>query len=65
MLPVRPPFSSKDRDVELAALMSDMERNLTLLGITAIEDKLQDQVPKVLKRLLEARIRVWVITGDQ
>jgi len=45
--------------------MSEMEQGLTLLGATAIEDKLQDGVPETIASLLEASIKVWVLTGDK
>ena len=38
---------------------------MTLLGATAIEDKLQDGVPETIADLLSANIRVWVLTGDK
>ena len=37
----------------------------TLVGATAIEDKLQDGVPETIKALRRAGIRVWVLTGDK
>jgi phospholipid-transporting ATPase len=42
-----------------------LEQGLKLAGITAIEDKLQDGVPDTIKVLMEADIRVWVLTGDK
>ena len=42
-----------------------MESNLSLLGATAIEDKLQDGVPDTIAQLLDAHIHVWVLTGDK
>lgn len=42
-----------------------MESNLQLLGASAIEDKLQDGVPETIFKLMEADIRIWVLTGDK
>jgi len=42
-----------------------MERNLTLLGATVIEDRLQDLVPETLSKLLQADIKVFMLTGDK
>lgn len=42
-----------------------IERDVTLLGATAIEDKLQDGVPETLRSLKRAGIKVWVCTGDK
>jgi len=46
-------------------LMDEIEIGLELLGATAIEDKLQDQVPETIKSLAEAGIKLWVLTGDK
>ncbi|KAL6930714.1 probable Probable phospholipid-transporting ATPase DRS2 [Hanseniaspora guilliermondii] len=42
-----------------------IERNLKLLGCTAIEDKLQDKVPETIQTLQDANIKIWVLTGDK
>ncbi|XP_041703179.1 probable phospholipid-transporting ATPase IA [Coregonus clupeaformis] len=42
-----------------------IERNLQLLGATAIEDKLQDKVPETIETLLRADIKIWILTGDK
>lgn len=39
--------------------------DMTLIGATAIEDKLQDGVPETIARLAEANIKIWVLTGDK
>lgn len=44
---------------------SAVERNLTLLGTTGIEDRLQEGVPDTLLALINAGIVVWVLTGDK
>lgn len=38
---------------------------LQLLGVTAIEDRLQDQVPETITLLQRAGLKVWVLTGDK
>ena len=38
---------------------------MKLLGAVAIEDKLQDGVKMTITKLLEANIKVWMITGDK
>jgi magnesium-transporting ATPase (P-type) len=53
------------REEALAAVASEVEAGLTLVGVTAIEDKLQDGVPEAVATLLDAGIKVWVITGDK
>lgn len=46
-------------------LQAQLEANLTLQGATAIEDKLQDGVPEVLRDLRRAGIKIWMLTGDK
>ena len=38
---------------------------MTLIGATAIEDKLQDGVPDAIANLSNAGIKIWVLTGDK
>lgn len=45
--------------------LDDIECNLELVGITAVEDKLQKEVPESIATLLAARIKLWMITGDK
>ncbi|XP_029297359.1 probable phospholipid-transporting ATPase IA isoform X4 [Cottoperca gobio] len=42
-----------------------IEKNLQLLGATAIEDKLQDKVPETIETLMKADIKIWILTGDK
>lgn len=42
-----------------------IEKDMFLLGATAIEDKLQDGVPDTIHTLQMAGIKVWVLTGDR
>ena len=46
-------------------LAIDIEKDLTLLGATAVEDALQLRVKETITRLLQADIKVWMITGDK
>eukprot|EP01126_Amoeba_proteus_P053769 TRINITY_DN6574_c0_g1_i2.p1 TRINITY_DN6574_c0_g1~~TRINITY_DN6574_c0_g1_i2.p1 ORF type:complete len:1109 (+),score=201.35 TRINITY_DN6574_c0_g1_i2:189-3329(+) len=55
----------QNRDIELEKAAEAIEKDLVLLGATAIEDKLQEGVPETIARLLQAGIRVWVLTGDK
>ena len=45
--------------------MAEIEVKLELLGATAIEDKLQDEVPETIHSLAQAGIKIWVLTGDK
>ncbi|PNW75666.1 hypothetical protein CHLRE_12g536050v5 [Chlamydomonas reinhardtii] len=57
--------SLDDRESKLAEAAEKIERNLRLLGCTAIEDKLQEGVPDCIRMLALAGIRIWVLTGDK
>lgn len=57
--------SIDDREEKMEAVADKIEREATLLGATAIEDKLQDGVPETLTDLKRAGIKVWVCTGDK
>eukprot|EP01041_Mallomonas_annulata_P003040 gene3040-5957_t len=46
-------------------LQDSIEQNLTLVGCTAIEDRLQDGVPETVAELAKAGINIWVLTGDK
>ncbi|KAK1403838.1 Phospholipid-transporting ATPase [Heracleum sosnowskyi] len=56
---------SNDRDETLERLSDEMEKNLILVGATAVEDKLQEGVPKCIDRLAQAGLKIWVLTGDK
>ncbi|CAL9730539.1 probable phospholipid-transporting ATPase Dnf3p [Monosporozyma unispora] len=43
----------------------DIENNLTILGATAIEDKLQDGVTEAIEKIKRAGIKMWMLTGDK
>ncbi|KAF3778877.1 Phospholipid-transporting ATPase 1 [Nymphaea thermarum] len=49
----------------LKNLAAKFESNLSLLGASAIEDKLQGGVPEAIESLRRAGIKVWVLTGDK
>ncbi|KAK9844803.1 hypothetical protein WJX74_007043 [Apatococcus lobatus] len=53
------------RDEKLAEVSELIERNLILVGCTAIEDKLQEGVPECIEHLANAGIRIWILTGDK
>ena len=42
-----------------------IEQGLKLIGSTAIENKLQEEVEKTINGLKEAGIKVWMLTGDK
>ncbi|CAN0878058.1 Probable phospholipid-transporting ATPase 4 [Linum grandiflorum] len=54
-----------DRDVMLERVADLMEKDLILVGATAVEDKLQKGVPQCIDKLAQAGLKIWVLTGDK
>ncbi|TFL07331.1 hypothetical protein BDV98DRAFT_599642 [Pterulicium gracile] len=54
-----------NREEKIEAVSDELERDLRLLGATAIEDRLQDGVPETIADLKRAGIKIWVATGDK
>jgi magnesium-transporting ATPase (P-type) len=50
---------------EIEDVRQSIETDLELVGATAIEDLLQDQVPQCIQAFREAGIKFWVLTGDK
>jgi phospholipid-translocating ATPase len=42
-----------------------LEERLTFVGITGVEDTLQDDCKETLEKLKDAGIKVWMLTGDK
>ncbi|OUM60692.1 hypothetical protein PIROE2DRAFT_13466 [Piromyces sp. E2] len=54
-----------NREEELMKAAELIEKDLFLLGATAIEDKLQDGIPETITTLSQAGIKIWILTGDK
>uniref|UniRef100_A0A2K6L0N6 Phospholipid-transporting ATPase n=1 Tax=Rhinopithecus bieti TaxID=61621 RepID=A0A2K6L0N6_RHIBE len=57
--------ATEERDERIAGLYEEIERDLMLLGATAVEDKLQEGVIETVASLSLANIKIWVLTGDK
>ncbi len=55
----------EDREAKMEAVQEEIEKDLILVGATAIEDKLQDEVGDTIAFVKKAGIKVWVLTGDK
>lgn len=42
-----------------------IESNLQFIGVSGIEDRLQQGVPQAISTLLRANIKIWILTGDR
>ena len=58
-------IDTQNRDTMLEEAFESIESNLQLLGATVVEDQLQDDVPDTLQALMQADIKVWMLTGDK
>ena len=58
-----------NRAALLAAVAAKVEGGesgaMEYVGVTAIEDKLQEGVPEAIERLRQADLKIWVLTGDK
>ncbi|KAI9100575.1 hypothetical protein DFS34DRAFT_578556, partial [Phlyctochytrium arcticum] len=55
--------SMENREEKIDKAAELIECQLELLGATAIEDKLQEGVPECISVLLDAGMKLWVLTG--
>mmetsp|Transcript_3683 Transcript_3683/g.9267 ORF Transcript_3683/g.9267 Transcript_3683/m.9267 type:complete len:1125 (-) Transcript_3683:205-3579(-) len=55
----------EDREGALEAAAELIEKDMIIVGATAIEDKLQVGVPDAIATLAKAGIKIWVLTGDK
>ena len=54
-----------NRSAQVAAVIESLERDMELLCVTGVEDRLQDKVRITLEQLRNAGIKVWMLTGDK
>eukprot|EP00618_Florenciella_parvula_P035688 CAMPEP_0119475430 /NCGR_PEP_ID=MMETSP1344-20130328/6318_1 /TAXON_ID=236787 /ORGANISM="Florenciella parvula, Strain CCMP2471" /LENGTH=1265 /DNA_ID=CAMNT_0007508957 /DNA_START=65 /DNA_END=3862 /DNA_ORIENTATION=- len=57
--------STTDRSHLMDLAAAKIEFGVTVVGCTAIEDRLQDDVPQTIADLRVAGVKVWVLTGDK
>jgi len=58
-------INNKSLNYKLDLLIEKIEGNSILLGVSALEDKLQDRVKNDIEDFIEAGINFWMITGDK
>jgi phospholipid-translocating ATPase len=54
-----------NRQQRMNEVLATLEKDMELLCLTGVEDRLQDGVPTTLKGLQDAGIRIWMLTGDK
>jgi len=53
------------RNEKVDKVSAQMEIGLQFVGVTAVEDRLQDGVPQAIATMKDAGVRLWVLTGDK
>lgn len=56
---------STKSEEKLLEYENKLEKELNFLGVTAIEDTLQENLSETIKIILDAGIKFWMITGDK
>lgn len=54
-----------DRSGKILSVFQSASHSMELLGVTGVEDKLQDSVAETLEALAAANMKVWMLTGDK
>ena len=57
--------TSLNKEQEMGRVADELETQFDLIGSTAIEDKLQEEVGSTIYDIRQAGIKVWVLTGDK
>ena len=58
-------IKDKSLNNKLDLMIEEIEGNATILGVSALEDKLQDKVKEDIEDFIDAGINFWMITGDK
>lgn len=58
-------FTSYSFFRKIRAYKNNVVFHVIFIGVTAIEDKLQDGVPHTIANLLLAGMNIWMLTGDK
>jgi magnesium-transporting ATPase (P-type) len=54
-----------DKKVVYQDFLKELESNLILIGGSAVEDKLQEDLKDTIESLRNAQMKIWVLTGDK
>lgn len=58
-------LNPKEKKKEYQLFLKSLEKELVLIGGSAVEDKLQDKVKNTIVNLRNAQMKIWVLTGDK
>lgn len=57
--------SLMDRNEKMLTEQKKLENNMEIVGLTGVEDRLQDNVKQTLESIRNAGIKIWMLTGDK
>ena len=57
--------SMVERKKKVQEVVQQLEVELNFLGVTGVEDLLQDDVKETIQNLRQAGVKVWMLTGDK
>jgi magnesium-transporting ATPase (P-type) len=57
--------SITNRDAAIAGMALTIECDLEIIGLSAVEDRLQPHVREAIQWIRDAGLRLWVLTGDK
>ncbi|XP_024918736.1 phospholipid-transporting ATPase IG isoform X4 [Cynoglossus semilaevis] len=55
----------QEREEKLMAVYNQLETGMSLIGATAVEDRLQEEAAETMEALQGAGMKIWVLTGDK
>ncbi len=55
----------QNREIQVKKVIELLENDMEFLGVTGVEDKLQEDVCLTLESLKQAGINIWMLTGDK
>ena len=55
----------RNREQHILRTQNELEREMDFLGVTGVEDKLQENVELTIESLKAAGIQIWMLTGDK
>lgn len=58
-------FGMKEMKKQNQYTLEEVESNLKYLGVTGLEDELQEDIQKCITDFKDAGIHVWMLTGDK
>ena len=54
-----------NREFHVDQAVRSLENDMTFLGVSGVEDKLQKNVQGTIEALRNAGVQVWMLTGDR